>query len=137
MKVDIYITTAFKGRFQSGTGAYGIMLQTIKKGEPATRDHYAGWRGISRQKLNVRAAAEAIQYINTPCDVVVHTDSPYIKYVIENGNTNGKFSGLWSAFLEAERNMKSVKAEVERKHEYTSYLKGKLAEGNYVVINDR
>ena len=33
--------------------------------------------------------------------------------------------------------MKSVKAEVERKHEYTSYLKGKLAEGNYVVINDR
>ncbi len=113
------------------------MLQTVRKGEPATRDHYAGWRGISRQKLNVRAATEAIQYINTPCDVVIHTDSPYIKYVIENGNANGKFSGLWSAFSEAKSHMKSVKAEVERKHEYTSYLKGKLAEGNYVVINDR
>ncbi|MDE5588209.1 MAG: hypothetical protein K2J60_03590 [Acetatifactor sp.] len=136
MKVDIYLTTTFKGSFASGTGAYGILLRTMRGQRPAMREHYAGWSGISIQKLNVRAAVEALCYMNAPCDVVIHTDNQYIKYVIENGNTNGKFVELWKSFFAARNRMKSVRVELESGHEYQEYLKGKLAEGKYTVIND-
>ncbi len=136
MKVDIYITTTFGGSFASGTGAYGILLRTMRGNHPVTREHYAGWSGISIQKLNVRAAAEALRYMTMPCDVVVHTDSSYIKYVAEHGNTNGKFPELWMSFFAARNRMRSVCLELESDHEYQAYLQEKLAQGQYTVIND-
>lgn len=136
MRVDIYITTTFGGSFASGTGAYGILLRTMRGNKPVTREHYAGWSGISIQKLNVRAAAEALHYMTTPCDVVIHTDSSYIKYVAEHGNTNGKFPDLWMSFFAARNRMRSICVELEPGHEYQAYLQEKLAQGQYTVIND-
>lgn len=137
MKVDIYITTTFHGDFKRGNGAYGIILSTMLCGKEKIKQHYAGWDGISRQKLNVRAVTEAIQYINMPCDVVIHTDSPYVQYVIENGNTNGSFIELWTSFFAVRNRMKSVKVEREARHKYRSHLRLKLAEGRHTTINDR
>ncbi len=136
MKVDIYITTTFGGSFASGTGAYGILLRTMRGNRPATREHYAGWSGISIQKLNVRAAAEALRYMTTPCDVVLHTDNSYIKYVAEHGDTNGKFPDLWLSFFASRNRMRSVRVELEAEHEYKAYLQEKLSEGRYTVIKD-
>lgn len=137
MNVDIYITTRFSGDFKSGNGAYGIVLSTMLRGKEEIKEHYAGWDGISRQKLNVRAAMEAINYIHTPCDVVIHTDSPYVQYVIENGNTNGKFPALWLSFFAARNRMESVKVELEPKHKYHLHLQLGLEKENYSTINDR
>lgn len=137
MKVDIYITTVFRGDFRRGSGAYGIVLSTMLRGKEEIKTHCAGWDGISRQKLNVRAVAEAIQHINMPCDVVIHTDSPYVQYVIENGNTNGKFPELWMTFFAARNRMNSVTVERESRHKYRTPLKLEIEEGNYATVNDR
>lgn len=137
MKVDIYITTEFRGDFKCGEGAYGIVLSTMLRGKEETKEHYAGWKDISRQKLSVKAAVEALEYVNMPCDVAIRTDSPYVKYVAESGNTNGNFPALWLTFFAARNRMKSVTVEVETRHKYQSLLEKGLEKGNYTVIRDR
>lgn len=137
MKVDIFITTKWKGNFAKGKGSYGIILQVEQNGNPITKEHYAGWDNLSIQKLQVRSVTEAIQYITRPCDVVIHTDSFYIVFVIDEKNTNGKYQELWETFFDASNDMKSIKVELDGHHEYASYIKRKLSEGNYSTITDR
>lgn len=109
----------------------------IRNGEPATKEHYAGWNGISYQKLNVRAAVEAIQYITEPCDVVIHTDNQYVQGVVGFRQTNGKYKELWLQFFAACNRMKSVRVERESKHEYTRYLKQEIAKGRFTMVKDK
>lgn len=137
MTVDIFITTTFKGNFADCTGAYGIILQLMVSGTPKTKEHYAGWSGLSYQKLNIRAAAEAINYMQTPCDVVIHTDNPYIESVIKTGDHGGKHNDLWLDFFAARNRMKSVTVKREKHHEYDSYLRNELRKGNYTTVEDR
>lgn len=137
MRVDIFITTDFAGNFASCAGAYGIMLQVMKDGRPVTKEHYAGWSGISYQKLNVRAAVEAIQYVTVPCDVVIHIDNAYVQGVAESQKTQGKYKELWLQFFAACNRMKSVRVERESKHEYTRYLKKEIARERFTVVKDK
>lgn len=136
MTVDIFITTTFKGNFACCTGAYGIILQLMVDGAPKTKKHLAGWAGLSYQKLNVRAVVEAIGYMQAPCDVIIHTDNPYIESVIKSGGSDGKYGTLWLDFFAAKNRMKSVTVKRERRHEYTSYLKNELKKENYITVAD-
>ena len=133
MKVDIFITVEHRGNFES---CAGIVLQVMGEKGPVTKEHYAGWSGISYQKLNVRAATEAIQYMQVPCDVVIHTNNQYVQYVIESGETSGKYRELWLQFFAAYNRMKSVRVERESRHEYDSYLRRELEKGEYTTIKD-
>lgn len=137
MKVDIYITTIFRGNFAEGSGAYGIVLQVKNGNEPVTKEHYVGWSGISCQRLNARAAAEALNYMTAPCDVVIHTDSQYIQYVAGCGERAGKHRDVWESFFNAGKRMKSVSVVAEGEHEYSNYLKCRLKQGTYKTVKDK
>lgn len=137
MKVDIFIQTTFKGNFAKGIGAYGILLQTMRGGVPRTKEHYAGWSGATCQRLNVRAAAEALNYMTVPCDVTIHTGSCYVKSVAESGETKGKHQDIWMAFFAARNRMERVTIVQESRHEYSAYLKRQLAKGDYTIICDK
>lgn len=137
MRVDIFIQTTFKGNFAKGEGAYGILLQIMRGGIPRTKEHYAGWSGTTCQRLNVRAAAEALNYMTAPCDVTIHTGSCYVKSVAESGETKGKHEDIWMAFFAARNRMKSVTIQQESRHEYSSYLKSQLAKEEYTTICDK
>lgn len=137
MRVDIFIQTTFKGNFAKGDGAYGILLQIMRGGVPKTKEHYAGWSGTTRQRLNVRAAAEALNYMTVPCDVILHTGSCYVKSVAESGETRGKHQDIWLAFFAARNRMKSVTIVQEGRHEYSAYLKAELEKKKYTVVCDK
>lgn len=137
MKVDIFIQTTFKGNFAKGEGAYGILLQIMRGGIPKTKEHYAGWSGITRQRLNVRAAAEALNYMTTPCDVTIHTGSCYVKSVAESGDPKGRHKDIWMAFFAARNRMESVSIQQEGRHEYSAYLKTELEKKKYTVVCDK
>lgn len=136
MTVDIFITTTFKGNFACCTGAYGIILQLMVNGTPKTKKHLAGWSGLSYQKLNVRAVAEAMGYMQAPCDVIIHIDNPYIESVIKSGGADGKYGTLWLDFFAARNRMKSVTVKREKHHEYASYLRNELKKENYTIVAD-
>ena len=137
MKVDIFITTIWSGNFAEGTGAYGILLQVVQGDKPVTREHYAGWSRTSIQKLNARAAAEALNYMTISCDVVIHTDNTYVEHVAQTGETNGKYGDIWLMFFAAKNRMKSVTVVRDSEHEYAGYLKRELEQGKYTIINDK
>lgn len=137
MKVDIFIQTNFKGSFAKGEGAYGILLQTMQGGIPRTKEHYAGWSGTTPQRLNIRAAAEALNYMTAPCDVTIHTGSCYVKSVADSGDHKGKHKDIWMAFFAARNRMKSVTIQQEGRHEYSAYLKNRLAKGEYTMVCDK
>lgn len=137
MKVDIYITTCWHGNFAKGSGGYGIALCLADGKRQGVKEHYAGWDSLPYQKLAVRAAADAIQYMTAPCDVVIHTDNPYVEGTVNSGKPGGKYAVLWETFFEAAGRMQSVKAVREKHHEYTMRLRQGLAQGNYITMEDR
>ena len=139
MKVDIFIQTTFKGNFAKGEGAYGILLQVMRGGIPKTKEHYAGWSGTTCQRLNIRAAAEALNYMTIPCDVIIHTGSCYVKSVADSGDPKGRNEDVWMAFFAARNRMESVTIQQEGRHEYSAYLKQSWRKRNtlWSVTNKR
>lgn len=138
MRVDIYITSKFHGKIAEGNGAYAILLDTMIAGKHCRKLHIASWKGLSFQKLAVRAAVDGIQYMSVPSDVVIHTDSPYASNVMRSGVSDGKkHEGLWSTYFEAAARMNSVEVIFEKEHEYRKRLLECIASGGYPIIKDR
>lgn len=138
MKVDIYIITEFQGKISLGNGSYAILLETTLNGSTCRKIHIAGWRGLSLQKLATRAAVEAIQYMRTPSEVVIHMDSPYAVNVMKSNKAAGKVhEELWKMYFDAVNNMKSVEVLWEKDHKYKEQMLKQIKSGSYSVVNDR
>lgn len=138
MRVDIYITSKFHGKITKGNGVYAVLLDTVLQGKHCQKLHIAGWKGLSFQKLAVRAAVDGIQYMTTPSDVVIHADSPYAVNVMQSGKADGKkYEGLWRTYFEVAARMKSVEVIFEKEHEYRVKLLERIARGGYPVAQER
>lgn len=138
MKVDIYIITLWKGtNFAKGSGAYGILLEVVKDEVPYTKEHYAGWENLSYPKLQLRAVVDALNYMIRPCEVRIHMDQGYVTGAWEHKNNNGKYEELWEALKQKASKMDKVDIDLDGDHEYASYLKRQLEEGQYPSINDQ
>ncbi len=138
MCVEIFITTKFTGKVTHGNGAYGIAIRTEKR--PETMSSYVmGWRGLSYQKLNVRAVVDAIQSINHPSQVKMFLDNVYAIHMIEKGMIDAKYSyaGLWKTFQDVSADMEKLIVVRQKNHEYRRMLLQKINAGGYPVINDR
>lgn len=136
-KVEIFITTKFHGRLAEGSGAYGIVLRL--EGRPETaKVHVAGWRGLSYQKLNVRAVVEAVQCVTAPVPVKIYLDNAYAAAMMEKGSAGGNaHRELWDTYYEAAARLETVTIERVKDHPYREKLLQKINAGGYPVVEER
>lgn len=135
MNVEIFITTKFTGKVTNGAGAYAILLQMAGE-ENTAKIHAAGWKGLSYQKLNVKAVVDAISYMTAPANIHITLDNAYAEHMIEKGNAVGNaYRELWERYYKKAAKMDSVTVERTR-HPYTEKLLEIINAGKYPVTKE-
>lgn len=136
MKVDIWIVTRFFGKFSSGLGECGILLETTVKDKPFRKIHCAGWREISYQGLQVRAMVEAMNRMTKPAEVTVHIDSLYAAYVAEHEAEIKAHAKQWKEYKSKAGKMNSCHVIREMSDTYRSAILKELNEHRFRIRKD-
>ena len=77
MKVTIYTDGSARGN--PGNGGYGAVLSyTNRKGETFTRELSGGYRRTTNNRMELMAVIVALETLNRPCTVELHSDSQYV-----------------------------------------------------------
>ena len=77
-KVIIYTDGAARGN-PDGPGGYGAVLQyTDSKGELHEMELSAGYKKTTNNRMELMAAIVALEKLNKPCEVELHSDSKYV-----------------------------------------------------------
>ena len=77
-KVIIYTDGAARGN-PVGPGGYGAVLQyTDSKGELHEMELSAGYKKTTNNRMELMAAIVALEKLNKPCEVELHSDSKYV-----------------------------------------------------------
>ncbi|HYA67014.1 MAG TPA: ribonuclease HI, partial [Burkholderiaceae bacterium] len=71
--VEIWTDGACKGN--PGPGGWGALLRSGDK----ERELFGGAASTTNNRMELTAVIEALAALKRPCDVVVHTDSQYVK----------------------------------------------------------
>ncbi len=90
-KVEIYTDGACRGN--PGPGGWGVYL----KAGPHEKTLYGGERNTTNNRMELTAAIEALNALKRPSDVVLHTDSTYVKDGITSWLKNWKARGWKTA----------------------------------------
>jgi len=72
-KIDIYTDGACKGN--PGPGGWGAMLRTGAH----VKELFGGEANTTNNRMELKAVIEALNALNKPCTVTVHTDSQYVQ----------------------------------------------------------
>lgn len=84
--VNIYIGTSFHGPARRD-GEYIYILEHIRDGIPITREGMGRLEGVTENQLALTALAEALDRINCPCSLRVHTSCQHILNSMQNSWT--------------------------------------------------
>ena len=77
MKVTIYTDGSARGN--PGNGGFGAILSyTNRAGETFTRELSGGYRLTTNNRMELMAVIVALETLNRPCEVEVHSDSQYV-----------------------------------------------------------
>lgn len=77
MKVYIYTDGAARGN--PGNGGYGAVLSfTNSKGQTFTRELSGGFERTTNNRMELLGAIAALEALNRPCEVELHSDSQYL-----------------------------------------------------------
>ena len=77
MKVIIY--TDGSARSNPGRGGYGAVLKyTNPAGKTFTSELSRGYAKTTNNRMELMAVIVALEALNRPCDVEVHSDSQYV-----------------------------------------------------------
>ena len=116
MKVTIYTDGSARGN--PGNGGYGAVLSyTNRSGETLVRELSGGYRQTTNNRMELMAVIAALETLNRPCEVELHSDSQYVvnafnQHWIEGWIRRGwktaakkpvKNIDLWKRLLEAMR----------------------------------
>jgi ribonuclease HI len=71
--VEVWTDGACKGN--PGPGGWGALLRSAGK----ERELFGGERNTTNNRMEMRAVIEALAALTRSCDVVLHTDSQYVK----------------------------------------------------------
>lgn len=114
MNVTIYTDGSARGN--PGNGGYGaVLLYTNPAGEQFTRELSGGYAHTTNNRMELLAAIVALEALNRPCTVELHSDSQYLvnafnKHWIEGWRKRGwrtaakkpvKNIDLWQRLLKA------------------------------------
>ncbi|OUP08913.1 ribonuclease HI [Collinsella sp. An2] len=116
MKVTIYTDGSARGN--PGNGGFGAVLSyTNRHGETFTRELSGGFERTTNNRMELMGVIAALEALNRPCDVELHSDSQYVvnafnKHWIDGWIKRGwktaskkpvKNIDLWKRLLEAKR----------------------------------
>lgn len=114
VKVTIYTDGSARGN--PGNGGYGAVLSfTNSQGQTFTRELSGGFERTTNNRMELLAAIVALETLNRPCEVELHSDSQYLvnafnKHWIEGWQRRGwktaakkpvKNIDLWQRLLAA------------------------------------
>lgn len=85
MKVVIYTDGAARGN-PDGPGGYGAVLQyTDSKGVLHEKELSQGFEKTTNNRMELMAAIAALEALNRPCEVELHSDSQYLVNAFNKG----------------------------------------------------
>ncbi|HEC12777.1 MAG TPA: ribonuclease HI [Acidiferrobacteraceae bacterium] len=90
-KVEIYTDGACRGN--PGPGGWGALLRTGKQEE----ELFGGEANTTNNRMELMAAIKALESLKQPCEVVLTTDSTYVKKGITEWIENWKRRGWKTA----------------------------------------
>lgn len=93
--VKIFTDGSARGN-PDGPGGYGAVLQyTDQKGELHERELSAGFVRTTNNRMELRAAIEALKALNRPCHVELYSDSKYLTDAFNQGWLDNWVKNNW------------------------------------------
>ena len=134
-EVNIYIDIKFKGRLESGTGKYSIVLEYIKDDIPYTREYTRGYKNTTINRTGILACIESLKHLVRPCNVNITINSNFIhnsinqqwykRWIADGKNKKGEPANnidLWKE-LSALIKHHELQTKYEPKNTYTKYMR--------------
>lgn len=124
-KVTIYTDGACSGN--PGPGGWGVLLKTHKDGVLHERELFGGERQTTNNRMELQAAIEALNALKRPCEVILYTDSTYVKQGIQSWLASWKRKGWRTASNQPVKNQDLWQAldQAQDRHEVTwRWVKG-------------
>ncbi|CAN5407290.1 ribonuclease HI [soil metagenome] len=72
-KIDIFTDGACKGN--PGRGGWGALMVAGER----EKELFGGEANTTNNRMELKAVIEALNALNKPCEVIVHTDSQYVQ----------------------------------------------------------
>ena len=119
--VEIYTDGACKGN--PGVGGWGALLQIMGK----ERELCGGEAHTTNNRMELLAAIRALEALNRPCRVVLHTDSKYVQQGISVWVHNWKQRGWKTAGKKPVKNedlWRTLDALASKHHVQWVWIKG-------------
>lgn len=119
--VYLYTDGACKGN--PGAGGWGALLR-YKQHE---KELFGGEAQTTNNRMELTAVVQGLQALNEPCEVLIHTDSQYVKNGMESWIHNWKKNGWQTASKQAVKNAdlwQSLDREVQRHTVRWTWVKG-------------
>ena len=91
MKVELFTDGACKGN--PGPGGWGAWLRYGNH----SKELYGGERDTTNNRMELKAAIEGLRALSRPCDVILTTDSQYVKQGINQWLAGWKRNGWKTA----------------------------------------
>jgi ribonuclease HI len=98
MKVEIYTDGACKGN--PGAGGWGALLRF---GE-AEKELFGGEKNTTNNRMELMAAIRALNALTRPCEVILTTDSQYVKQGLNDWLAGWKRNGWKTASRQPVKN---------------------------------
>ncbi|MCK5477443.1 MAG: ribonuclease HI [Methylococcales bacterium] len=98
-KVIIYTDGACKGN--PGPGGWGFFMQYKEH----QKEHYGGEHETTNNRMELTAAIKALEALNKPSKIALHTDSKYVLQGITEWITNWKKRGWKTAAKKPVKNV--------------------------------
>jgi len=99
---EIHIYTDGSALGNPGPGGYGIIIEWVGKGY--MKEFSRGFKYTTNNRMELTAAIEGLRALNEPCEVVLTTDSTYVKDGITRWLANWKKNGWKTAAKKAVKN---------------------------------
>jgi ribonuclease HI len=120
-KVSIYTDGACRGN--PGPGGWGAILRAGVR----EKELYGAERETTNNRMELMAAIQALNALKRPCDVVLTTDSQYVKKGITEWLANWKRNGWKTAAKEPVKNRdlwEQLDQALQRHHVEWRWIKG-------------
>jgi ribonuclease HI len=119
--VEIWTDGACKGN--PGPGGWGALLRYGSH----EKELFGGERDTTNNRMELTAVIEALASLKQRCDVIVHTDSQYVKNGIQEWMANWVRRGWRTADNKPVKNVdlwRRLSAEVARHHVHWRWVRG-------------
>lgn len=147
--VNIYIYVKFKGRLESGTSQYGIILEYLKENIPYTREYTKGYTNTTRNRAGILACIEGLKYLVRPCTVNLTINSRFIhnaisqewykRWIEEGNNKKGEPANNLDLWEELSSLIKhhELATKYEPRSTYTPYMRTMLTKKEVEYKEDK